>query len=148
MKNEIDESTIDFYRCGVCGNLIVKLNDSGICPQCCGRDMVKLTPNEKDDADLEKHVPVWMMDGCKIVIQVGSEDHPMTPEHYIQWIVVKTNLGIHAKHLTPDDAPSACFKFCKGEEPLTIYEYCNIHGLWMSSKEDADHECPLCRFGN
>lgn len=143
MKTKSEDCCLDFYLCEVCGNLIIKLNDSGLTPQCCGRDMVKLTPNLDDTASIEKHVPDWIMDGCKLIVKVGSEEHPMTHDHYIQWIVVKTNLGIHAKSLKPEGVPSATFKLCKCEKIEAIYEYCNIHGLWKTSKEGPEYECPL-----
>lgn len=143
MNKETNENQITFYRCNVCGNLMIKLNDSGITPQCCGRDMVQLSANITDGVT-EKHKPVWMMDGCKLIVQVGSENHPMTKDHYIQWIVVKTNHGFHARQLTPDNDPSACFKICKGEEIQAVYEYCNIHGLWKTDKSEEQYEYSLC----
>lgn len=126
-----------FYICSVCGNLIIKLNDSGITPQCCGRDMTKLEPGEKD-ASLEKHVPTWCMEGNKVIVKVGEEPHPMSRDHYIQWIFVKTNLGIHIRNLKSDDDAEACFKLCKDEEVEEIYAYCNLHGLWKASSEECD----------
>lgn len=135
---------IKFYKCNVCGNLVITLNDSGLTPICCGRDMEDLEPGTTD-GEVEKHVPIWMMDGCKVIVSVGSDPHPMTPEHYIQWIVLRTNKGIYAKSLTPEDEAEACFKLCKNEVVESIYEYCNRHGLWIGSdKEVDDNERPLC----
>ena len=144
MNNNIYTKDIEFYACSVCGNLIIKLVDSGLNPQCCGRDMIKLEAGTVD-ASSEKHVPVWKMCGCKIIVTVGEEPHPMTKEHYIQWIIVKTNQGIHARKLTPEDTPEACFKLCKGEEVEAVYEYCNLHKLWKAdAKEAKQDECNSC----
>ena len=34
------------------------------------------------------------------------------------------------KYLKPGDAPEATF--CKPSENATVYEYCNLHGLWKA----------------
>lgn len=136
---------LTFYRCNVCGNLIVKLNDSGITPVCCARDMEILTPNTTDGAE-EKHVPMWMMDGCKVIVTVSTEEHPMSEEHYIQLIALETNRGFSVKYLCPGDNPEACFKLCKGEVVKNIYEFCNIHKLWKAdmTSEESENERPVC----
>ena len=48
---------LKFYRCSHCGNIIVKLKDSGAPVSCCGDVMVQLQPGTSDGAH-EKHVPV------------------------------------------------------------------------------------------
>jgi len=136
MKSFEKKSELKFYQCSVCGNLIIKLEDSGITPQCCGRDMMLLAPH-KEEAYEEKHIPVWRMDGCKLMVQVGAYLHPISAEHYIHWIVVKTNTGIYIRHFTPDESPEACFKFCKDEYVEDIYGYCNLHGLWRAEEEES-----------
>lgn len=120
------------YRCSVCGNIIVKLNDSGIDPQCCGRDMTELKPGEGDGNPL-RHVPVWWMEGCKVHVTVGEEPHPMIDSHLIQWILIITNQGMYAKYLTPDSDSEACFKICKHENVQKVLAYCNIHGLYEAA---------------
>ena len=45
------------------------------------------------DAAVEKHVPVIQIDGSKVTVTVGSAEHPMIPEHYIQWIALATRQG-------------------------------------------------------
>lgn len=87
------------------------------------------------DTGVEKHLPV-VSRGCKISsqecslrVQVGSVEHPMTPEHYIQFICLETEHGLHLKSLEPSDAPRAEFS-TPGERPIAVYEYCNLHGLW------------------
>lgn len=144
MKSTNFTEELDFYSCNVCGNLIIKLADSGLTPVCCGRDMVILKPGTVD-ASREKHVPVWKIDGCKVFVFVGEDPHPMTKDHYIQCIVLHTTNGYHICTLDPEDTPSACFRICKGEEVIAVYEYCNIHKLWKSETEDRDYDCSLCR---
>lgn len=120
-----------FYICETCGNIIEKLNDSGVPVVCCGKPMKELIPGTVDAA-VEKHVPVYVVEGDKVLVVVGSVEHPMVDVHYIQWIIVKTNKAIHRKHLNPGEAPKAEFKLVEGEVVEEVYEYCNLHGLWRA----------------
>lgn len=122
---------LKIYYCKACGNLIVKLVDSGVEPYCCGREMLDLTPNTSD-GEGEKHVPVISepMDGL-VKVKVGSQPHPMTEKHYIQLILLETDRGFHVCRLEADGKPEACFNIGK-EKPVAAYEFCNIHGLWRA----------------
>jgi superoxide reductase len=84
------------------------------------------------DASKEKHVPQVTNDNGKITVKVGSVEHPMTNEHYIEWIYVCTGLGGHRKALKPGDKPEATFFLSEGEEICEVYAYCNLHGLWSA----------------
>ena len=118
-----------FYRCRHCGNVIIKLVDSKVPVVCCGEQMQELIPNTVD-ASNEKHVPVvTRLDSCKIKIEVGSVPHPMTQEHHICFIYLETARGGIRVDLT--DKPEAIIGAC-GEEPVAVYEYCNLHGLWKT----------------
>lgn len=118
-----------FYRCNICGNLIVMLNDSGVKPACCGKTMEELVPNTVD-ASNEKHVPVvTQIDENHIKVEVGSVAHPMLPEHHITMIYLETEDGGKFERLT--DKPEAVF-CTEGSKPVAVYEYCNLHGLWMT----------------
>ena len=79
-----------------------------------------------------KHVPVVKIDGKKIFVQVGSVAHPMTDAHLIQWIYLQTRKGGQYKHLTAEDKPEANFIIAEDDEPVAVYEYCNLHGLWKA----------------
>ena len=118
-----------FYICEHCGNIIGKINDSGVPVVCCGEKMKMLEPNTVDAA-AEKHVPaVEVGDGC-VSVTVGSIAHPMTEEHSIMWVYLKTEKGGQRKNLAPGDAPEVKFCFCD-DKPVAVYAYCNLHGLWM-----------------
>lgn len=118
---------VKFYKCAHCGNVIVKMVDSGVPVVCCGEKMQELVANTVD-ASAEKHVPhVTMADKCTMKVEVGSVHHPMTPEHHIAFIYVETQNG-GMQHLLKDE-PVAEFCVCK-EKPIAVYEYCNLHGLW------------------
>lgn len=118
-----------FYRCRHCGNVIHKMVDSKVPVVCCGEQMQELIPNTVD-ASNEKHVPVVKKTGdCKILVKVGSEPHPMTPEHHIVFIYVETENGGMTVNLK--DKPEAEICICS-DRPAAVYEYCNLHGLWKT----------------
>jgi len=117
-----------FFICKHCGNLVNIIHSSGVDMICCGEAMTELIPGSVDAA-VEKHVPVVTIDGNTVTVEVGSVAHPMLPEHYIQWIHLQTDAGIHRKCLNPGEAPKAVFMLAD-EKPIAAYEYCNLHGLW------------------
>lgn len=119
-----------FYRCEHCGNIITKLNDSGVPVVCCGEPMKELVPGAIDGA-LEKHVPAVTVDGNTVNVQVGEVEHPMLEEHYIQFVALETKTGCQIKYLKPDEKPAAKFVLSEGDTPVAVYEYCNLHGLWV-----------------
>ena len=117
-----------FYICEHCGNLVEMINDSGAKIVCCGEKMKKIEANTVD-ASREKHVPEVVRDGDTVEVTVGSVLHPMTEEHSILWVYLETSNGVQRKHLEPGDAPKVTFAL-RGEEPVAVYAYCNLHGLW------------------
>ncbi|MFV0400063.1 MAG: desulfoferrodoxin [Oscillospiraceae bacterium] len=122
---------LKFYRCALCGNLFVVLNDSGQNPICCGQEMNLLAPNTSDGAG-EKHVPVLVRNGKNLTVKVGEVPHPMLEEHYIQWVIVLQGDKFQTAALKPGEAPEATFTLDSDSEPVTAYEYCNLHGLWSA----------------
>lgn len=117
-----------FYYCRHCKQLVYVVK-KGANLVCCGENMVELTANTTDAAN-EKHVPVVEVNGNVVHVKVGSVTHPMTPEHYIMWIAIKTTNGVYFKHLLPTDAPEATFALLDDEKLLETYEFCNLHMLW------------------
>lgn len=118
-----------FYKCAHCGNVIEKVVDSQVPVWCCGEEMEELIPNTVD-ASGEKHLPVvTRIDQNTIKIEVGSVPHPMLPEHHIAFIYVETQRGGVRVNLT--DKPEAIICTC-ADEPIAVYEYCNLHGLWKT----------------
>ena len=120
-----------FLKCNVCGNLVEQINATAVPIMCCGQPMMELKAGTTDGA-AEKHVPVYEVNGNVVTVKVGSVEHPMTPEHYIQWIDIQTTGGIQRVNLTPSDKPEATFTINEGEEVIAVYEYCNLHGLWKA----------------
>jgi superoxide reductase len=117
-----------FFKCEVCGNIVGLIKSGGGQLSCCGRPMTELIANTTE-ASTEKHIPVATRQDGKIIVQVGSVLHPMTPEHFIEWIAVVSDNGIERIHLTPNDEPRAIF--CDREN-AEVYAYCNLHGLWKA----------------
>ena len=124
-------SEVKFYRCRHCGNLVAVVEDAGPVPVCCGEPMELLVAGAKDAA-AEKHVPDVTREGNVLRVRVGSVEHPMLPEHYIQWIALHTEQGNQRKELKPGQEPKVTFAVAPGDKPLAAYEYCNLHGLWKA----------------
>ena len=117
----------EIYRCPICGNIVEMLNPGAGTLVCCGQPMVKLEGNVTDAAH-EKHVPVVEKIDGGYRVRVGSIEHPMLNEHYIQWIELLTPSSVLRHELQPGDKPEAIF--LTDEEPVGTREYCNLHGLW------------------
>lgn len=120
-----------FYVCAHCGNIITFVKDSGVPVMCCGEKMQEIVPGTVDAA-VEKHLPVVSVEGSQVTVQVGSVEHPMLPEHFIEWIVLETSTGSQMKALTPGEKPQAVFALADGEKAVAAYAYCNLHGLWKA----------------
>ena len=119
-----------FYICKHCGNIIGMIHNSGVPIVCCGENMTELVANTTE-ASTEKHLPVVTVDGSTVTVKVGSVAHPMTEEHLIQWIYLETDKGGHRICLKPGQAPQAIYCL-KDEKAVAVYEYCNLHGLWLT----------------
>jgi len=116
------------------------------------------------DWKTEKHVPVIVApdqvkkgEFFKVTVSVGKEiPHPNNSEHFISWITLffqpqgekypyqigKVEFVAHGASINGPDTstvytyPEATVVF-KTDKPgaLLASSYCNIHGLWQSSKE-------------
>lgn len=119
-----------FYRCEHCGNIVIKLHDAGVPVVCCGQPMTELTPGVSDGA-YEKHIPAVTVDGANVRAQIGEVEHPMLEAHFIQFVALETNKGFQVKYLKAGEAPVASFVLAEDEKAVAVYEYCNLHGLWV-----------------
>lgn len=120
-----------FYICEHCGNIIAVVKDAGVPVVCCGQKMTEIVPGTTDAA-VEKHLPVIKQEGNIITVEVGSIEHPMLEEHYIEWISIQTKQGNQRKILVPGQKPAAVFAITDGDELEAAYAYCNLHGLWKT----------------
>ncbi len=117
------------YRCPICGNLVMKLEDKSEALVCCGTPMELLKANESDGAK-EKHLPVYEINANEIKVVVGEVTHPMDEAHSIEWILVEREDGFSFKHLKFHEEPVATFVNYK--DARAIYAYCNLHGLYKT----------------
>lgn len=123
---------VKFYRCNHCGQIIAFVENKDVPVICCGEPMQEIIAGTTDAA-VEKHVPVYELKGNIVEVNVGSVDHPMTEEHFIEWVVLQTKQGNQRKQLKPGEAPKVCFALCEGDEVEAVYAYCNLHGLWKNA---------------
>ena len=65
-------------------------------------------------------------------VEVGSVVHPMNDEHLIAFVCLVTEKGYQIAELTSADKPEADFAIAEGDRAIKVYEYCNLHGLWVA----------------
>ena len=121
---------VKFYKCMHCGNVAIKVVDQGVPLVCCGEPMQEMVPGSVDAA-VEKHVPAVTVNGDVIDVQIGDVEHPMIEEHYIHVICLVTEKGYQIAPLAYTDKPTASFVVAPDDAPVKVYEYCNLHGLWV-----------------
>lgn len=139
----------EFFKCPICGNVIMKIEDSGVIPHCCGQEMTRMQAHTADPSDkldengnvvgaTEKHLPtVERKDDCTVIVRVGSDPHPMTQLHHICFIWLETAHGGQLRYLSPVEARDeskapdcgfadkdgkswqACAEFCGCKDPVT-----------------------------
>lgn len=128
-KNEI-------YRCLICGNIVEVHHDGAGVLKCCEKDMMLLRANTQDAAT-EKHVPVIdQINEHSIRVFVGDIAHPMDRDHYIEWVTCVTGDKIQTVYLKSGMQPEAFFEIDEKEmHDIVVYAYCNLHGLWQSTKK-------------
>ena len=117
-----------FYICEHCGNIVTKIHDAGVPVVCCGQKMKELVPGTVE-ASVEKHVPVAVVEGGLVKVEIGSVAHPMAEEHWIEWVHLVSEKGSQRKYLNPGEAPNVRF-LLEDDKPVAVYAYCNLHGLW------------------
>ena len=119
-----------FYVCSHCRNIAEMVYDTDIALYCCGDKMQELVPNTVE-ASGEKHIPAVKVGDGVVEVNVGSVDHPMEEIHWIEWVQLVTDKGMHRRFLKPGEAPNISFRL-EDEKPLAVYAYCNLHGLWKT----------------
>ena len=127
---------LELYKCNVCGNL-VQILVSGVGELvCCGEVMKSITAKNSDDIELtEKHSPVFEQDeNGEVVVKVVK--HPMINEHYIMFVetISATQDEIKIKYFYPEN--EVIMKSCIDDNNQTAQSYCNIHGLYVTQKEE------------
>ncbi|MDT8442710.1 MAG: desulfoferrodoxin [Desulfuromonadales bacterium] len=119
----------EVYKCELCGNIVEILHGGPGALTCCNQKMVLMAENTVDAA-VEKHVPVIEIGADSITVKVGSVEHPMQDEHYIEWIELLADGKVYRQNLQPGQAPVATFPVIA--QAVTAREYCNLHGHWSA----------------
>ena len=120
-----------FYKCAVCGQIIAMVKETGVPVICCGSPMKEMVAGTTD-ASVEKHVPEYMIEDGVVKVNVGAVEHPMTEEHFIEWVSLQTTKGNQRKALKPTQKPYVEFLIEKDDRVEAVYAYCNLHGLWKA----------------
>ena len=124
---------LQIYKCNICGNLIQVLEEGDGNLVCCGQEM-ELIPIQYDTNELgEKHTPkIEIKEGKKFVNVIG---HPMSKEHYIQFIetYTKDKSEVHLKFFKPEEIPEK-IPGLSDEKGFNSIEFCSIHHLWGDNK--------------
>lgn len=143
------------HVCKVCGYISINGKAPEYCPVC---HAPKTAFEEKADAikepedinnlnELEKkHIPIItivpkcdLVEGCYDVhVKVGEIKHPMEEDHYIVHIDFYLNKEFISRvKLTPRALNAAATLHLKdnAKGTLTVVEFCNKHGNWMSEAE-------------
>lgn len=124
---------LDLYKCNVCGNLVEVILPGDGQLVCCSQPMALLKAHAAEAETEEKHVPVCSITGDGgTEIRVGSVLHPMSEEHYIQFIETVSNEKSHTElqYYSPGDSPIMVLSNKIGADLARTF--CNIHGLWES----------------
>ncbi len=123
---------LELYKCNICGNIVLVMHGERGQLVCCNKPMELQKPGSID-ASLEKHVPVIEKHGDVYRVKVGSAPHPMTEEHYIEWIELHTDDDkVYIKFLKPGDQPEVEFEVKANK--VTAKEWCNLHAYWEGTK--------------
>ena len=123
---------LQIYKCNICGNLVQVLCEGDGNLVWCGKEM-ELKGVQYDKSELgEKHTPkIEYKDNKKYVNVIG---HPMTDEHYIQFIETFSSdkKEVYLKFFDPNEIPETDISFMPDNSGSV--EYCNIHNLWGESR--------------
>lgn len=134
----------EFYICSICGNIVLRVVNSGVTPVCCNQPMKLMQPNTVDAAK-EKHVPVITRLGKgSYRVTIGAEPHPVTDEHHINFIYLQTQHGGQLRYLTTGRPAEA--DFCDCNDPIVgVFAYCNLHGLWYADAKECKVQSAECK---
>jgi superoxide reductase len=118
---------LQVFWCETCGIVVSTVKGGGGVLSCCGKPM-KLMVDNTTEAATEKHIPVAEKVDGGVKVTVGSVQHPMQDDHWIEWIELRTADKSYRQFLAPGDTPEVFFAVTEGV--ISVHAYCNLHGLW------------------
>lgn len=122
---------LGIFKCEICGNIVEVVSEGGGQLTCCGQLMGYMEEKTADQT-VEKHVPFLEKTAEGYKVRIGENAaHPMTEEHYIQWIELIIEDLVLRQELKPGDKPEAEFKSPHSDN-VVAREYCNVHGHWKN----------------
>jgi superoxide reductase len=120
---------LQVFKCELCGNIVESIHEGPGELVCCGAPMKRFEENTVDAAK-EKHVPVVEKIDGGYRVKVGDVAHPMSEDHWIEWIDLIAGGKAYREFLNPGDTPEATFLTDAGD--VKVRAYCNLHGLWQA----------------
>lgn len=125
----------EIFKCGVCSN-VVEITKEGVGALVCCDEAMKLLEEKFPSKEDAHYAHIEKIDDITKKIHFN---HPMTKEHYIEFIEVISSdkKYIKRKHLKPDDKPELIFK-CECREGFYVRNYCNIHLLNATKNEENE----------
>ncbi|MCI1858605.1 MAG: class II SORL domain-containing protein [Sporolactobacillus sp.] len=143
-----------FYICSTCNNLVIgkKYSKSKTLLYCCGQEMKELNPQTSgENSELNLPILKFICDPSynrSAIVTVGTPPHPMTSDHHIEWIYLRTAQGGQFKYLNLNQPPQVTFAlaeedaygYCRRpvcqdcvfhcKKGFIAYAFCNKEGLW------------------
>jgi len=125
---------MEVYKCMKCGNIVEVLHQGNGDLMCCGEKMILIDANTVE-ASKEKHIPFIEERENENIIRIGETPHPMTSDHYIEWMEVMTDRENIKTFFSPGD--KAEISLHKRFNIVSARAYCNQHGLWRKTNLDS-----------
>ena len=85
---------VRYYICKHCGNIVEKVKDKGVPVICCGEPMQELKAGVTDAA-VEKHVPVYTIEGSHVHVVVAVMFMSWLERQNIQCLKSISLSGLH-----------------------------------------------------
>lgn len=125
---------LDLYRCEICGNLVQVILAGGGELVCCGQPMEFVKGKTQEEMQ-EKHIPVFISEDGKDIVQVGTVLHPMNDDHYIMFIetISEDKNCMQLQYLHPGQEAKMLLEKKLGK--MKAIEFCNLHGLWEGESD-------------
>ena len=124
---------VKFFKCMHCGNVAIKVLDQGV-PDVLLRRGHGRAYGEQHRRCVREARAAGCGRWCERARAGGrgrpSHDQSRTSSPWWFWSRKRAGAPVFAP-LTPADAPEANFTVAAGDKPVKVYEYCNLHGLWV-----------------
>lgn len=114
-----------FYKCKNTNEILIKIKE---CNSTCSNENMEELKVNSCEMGKEKHLPEISFSSNLMNICVGSDLHPMSNDHLIEWVFIEYPNGGEFVYL--NNEPNVVVSLV-GREAKKVYAYCNQHGLWV-----------------